>query len=741
MNRDAALARIYGRIGFAEDARAPGMLHAAILRSPYPSARIARIDANAARALSGVIAVATGAEAGRRRYGPQVEDQPILADGLIRYVGEPVAAIAGETEDAARRAVEFIEVDYEPLPAVFDPVVAVDPSAPLVHPDLEGAAGGSLNFDIRPRPGTNICHVYQLRAGDVEAGFREADVVVEDTFQVPSAQHVAMEPRVTLAEWCDDRLILTTGTQTPFDTRRILASLFDLPVEAVRVIAPPLGGGYGGKSFPKMEPIAALLARISGRPVRLALRREEEFVTANRHASTIHMRIGARRDGRLVAKEIVVHWNTGAYADSGPGVAQKGGYHGIGPYRIPNVAVASYCVYTNLPPNGAFRGYSATQPVFATERLMDRLAGQLGMDPLDLRRRNLLRPGDVFSTGETMGDVHFDELLATAADGVGWRAAHEVLPDGRRRGWGLGITLKGMQTPSRCAARVAFEADGTFRLDVGTVEMGQGSRTAFAGVVADALAQDATSIRVVQSDTDRVPYDTRTTSSRSSFMIGNAARRAAEALRERLIATVAARRGVLVEEIRLTDGAIVGPFGSLSLATIASEIGPIEVEGEFRNEGRLEPDSGTGVASSQWNQSAVGARVVVDPATGKVEVEHIHASVYAGRVLNPIGARLQTAGNVVMGVGSALFEEVLFDGGQIVNGNLSDYPIPSMLDAPREVTMTLLEQPGAEPHGLGETALPPTPAAIANAIAQAMGIEIRRIPVTPERVLGLADES
>jgi CO/xanthine dehydrogenase Mo-binding subunit len=697
-----ALERVLGRLRLAEEVRLPGMLHAAVLRSPYPHAAISRIDTAGAEAVARV--VLTGADAANGRYGPQLEDQWVLARERVRYVGEPVAAVAAETPEAARRARDLIEVEYEPLPAAFDPVAAAEPGAPLVHPDL-GDSGGSLNFELRPQPGTNVCHRFRIRHGDAAAGFDEAEVVVEGTFHVPSAQHVAMEPHATVAEWQGDRLTLHTATQTPFDTRRIVAKLFRLEPEQVRVIVPAVGGGYGAKSFPKLEPIAALLARRAGQPVRLALAREEEFVTLNRHASTIYMRIGARRDGTLVAKEARIHWNTGAYADSGPGVAQKGGYHAVGPYRIPHVTVDSYCVYTHLPPNGAFRGYSATQPLWATEQLMDRLADALGVDALALRVKNALRDGETFVTGETMHDVHFAELLESAAAGVDWSAGRrEELPDGRRRGRGVAVTLKGMQTPSHCTARVALGRDGRLRVYVGTVEMGQGSNTSLALLAADALDVPLEQVEVIQSDTARVPYDTRTTSSRSSYMMGNAVLAACAALR-----------------------------GKLPLAEGAEEL---SAEGEFRNAGGLDPDTGQGIGSSQWNQSAVAAQVVVDPETGKVEVERVHAAVYAGRVIDPVAARLQTEGNVIMGVGSALFEEILFEQGQVVNPNLSDYPIPSLTDAPGEIGVTLLERAGAQIHGLGETALPPTPAAIGNAIAAALGTTFDRLPLTPERILG-----
>lgn len=738
--------RVTARLPLTEEMKLPGMHHGAILRSPYPHALVTRIDASAALELPGVVAVVTrddilGNPAIDRHYGPQIEDTPIVATDRVHYIGEPVAAVAAVDEKTARRAISLVEVEYEPLDAVFDAVEATQPGAPLVQPELAAASGPALNFDIRPVPGTNICHHFRIRHGDVADGFAQADLVVEDTFYVPSAQHVPMEPHVAVATWEQGCLTVYTGSQTPFDTRRSLAKLFHLTPEQVRVVVPSLGGGYGSKSFPRLEPIAALLAKKAQHPVRLALSREEEFVTLNRHASTITMRIGVRRDGTLVAKQIVIHWNTGAYADSGPGVAQKGGYHAVGPYRIPHVAVDSYCVYTNLPPNGAFRGYSATQPVWATERLMDLAADRLGLDPLEFRLRNMLRDGDTFVTGEVMYDVHFTELLQAAADGVDWSGGrYEQLPDGRVRAKGLGVTLKGMQTPSRCSARVGVGRDGIIRVYAGTVEMGQGSRTALAQLASEVLGQPHHQIDVVASDTAQVPFDTRTTSSRSSYMMGNAVRQAAMQLRSRILALAADRLGVSAEDLILADGVVFvrdaseRKVGVRELVELSGE-GELSAEGEFRNTGGLNPDTGQGIASSQWNQSAIAATVVVDPETGRVAVEQVHAAVYAGKVINPTTARLQTEGNVIFGIGSALFEEIVFSDGQVINPNLSDYLIPSLADIPPTVTLTLLERTGAEIHGLGETALPPTPAAIGNAVARAVGKHFTRLPITPERVL------
>ncbi len=737
--------RVTARLPLTEDLRLPGMLHGAILRSPYPHARLRHIDPRPALAIPGVVAVVTRDDilsdpTLERTYGPQIADEPIVALERVRYVGDRVAAVAAEDEATARAAVQAILVEYEPLPAVFDAVAAARPEAPLVHPDLAAYPGVSLNFDLRPVPGTNICHHFRIRRGDLAAGLAAADLVLEETFFTPSAQHVTMEPHVTVAWWEGDRLVVYTASQTPFDVQRALARLFRLGLEQVRVVVHPLGGGYGAKTFPRLEPLAALLARKAGRPVRLALSREEEFVTLNRHPATITIRLGVRRDGTITAKQVLAYWNTGAYADSGPGVATKGGYHAVGPYRIPHVWVDSYCVYTHLPPNGAFRGYSATQAVWASERMMDLAAERLGLDPLEFRQRNLLRDGDAFATGEVVHDVHFADLLQAAAQAIDWpHDQRTVLPDGTIRAKGLAVTLKGMQTPSRCEARVGLTAEGRLRVYAGTVEMGQGSRTALARLAAAVLDQPLDQVEVVFPDTAVVPFDTRTTSSRSTYMLGTAVQRAATILRQRLLDLAAELLEADPRDLVCRSGRIFVagvPERALRLGEVVARTGRFELTAQaaFANEGGLDPDTGQGVASSHWHQSAVGAVVRVDPETGRVEVEHVHAAVYAGRVVNPVLARLQTEGNVVFGLGTALFEEIVFGEGQVLNANLSDYLIPSFADIPPRVTVTLLERPGAEVHGLGETALPPTPAAIGNAVARALGVNLTRLPLTPERL-------
>ncbi|MGH2995528.1 MAG: xanthine dehydrogenase family protein molybdopterin-binding subunit, partial [Gaiellaceae bacterium] len=594
--------RITGATRYAQDAELPGMLHARIVRSPYPHARVLSVDASALP--EDVVALTPHDVRELGLYGCQIKDQTVLALDRARFAGDPVAAVAGSTPEAAREAAELVQVTYEELEAAFDAVEAAEPGAPLVHDTWAISDNDAAYFDMRPQAGTNVCHRFRLRHGDPEAGFEEAEVIVDETFRTAGAQHAHMEPHAALARWEDERLELWTGTQTPFNLRSDLAGIFGIAQEAIRVHCPPMGGAFGAKTFVRIEAIVAALARKAGRPVRCVLDRGEEWLTLNRHPATIRVKIGARSDGTLVAKRVWCWADTGAYADCGPGVAQKMGFAAPGPYRIPHVWVDSHAVYTNLPPNGAFRGYGQMQCTWASEVAMDLLAERLGLDPLELRLRNVLRDGDAYCTGEEMHDVHFADCLEAAAQAIGW---HE-----NRRGKGLAVLLKGMQTPSRAAIGLERDGDG-YVVRCATTEMGQGARRAISLMAADLLGVDVTLVRFPDPDTELVPYDTRTTSSRSTYVMGLALERAVADLRAN------GERG----------------YGEIELA------------------GGLDPDTGQGIASHHWHQGAAAAEVRVDEETGKVDVLRVHASVYAGRVVNRAGAELQNEGSMIMGLGTA----------------------------------------------------------------------------------------
>ena len=681
-------ARVTGAIRYSQDIRAEGMLHARFVRSPVAHARIVSVDTSAVP--EGVVVLRPEDVAELGRYGPQIKDQEALPQERVRYAGDVVCAVAAETPEEADEAVNLVDVEYEELSAVFDERAASASDAPLLHEHAHLSKDDAAYFGIRPQRGTNTCHLFRLRHGDVEAGFEAADAVVEETYRTAGAAHAPMEPNAAVARWDGDRLEVTTGTQTPFNLRTDLAGLLGIDEERVRIISPPMGGAFGAKTFVRTEAIAAALARKAERPVKVVLGHDEMWLTLNRHPATVRVKIGARSDGTLVACEVECWANTGAYADCGPGVAQKMGFAAPGPYRIANVRVDSRAVYTNLPPNGAFRGYGQMQSTWARERTMDLLAEKLDIDPLDLRMKNILEDGDTYCTGETMHDVHFKELLQNAADAVLWSEGRE--------GKGLCVMLKGMQTPSRASIAVEDNADGTYTVLCATAEMGQGSKKVMRMMAAELLGVDVENVSCPDPDTDVVPYDTRTTSSRSTHMMSRALKVAVADLEQN------GKRGY----------------------------------GEVVDEGGLDPDTGQGVASSHWHQGAAAAEVEVDEETGKFSVVRLHAPIYAGRVINRPAAELQNEGSMIMGLGTALFESNDFDEGQITNANLSDYNIPAMDDMPDTLSHELVEREGGEVQGLGETALPPVPPAIGNAL-YSLGIHVTELPISPERVLDAVD--
>ena len=725
-----ALDRVRGSVAYPSQLRLPGMLVAAVRRSPIPHGRILRIDLKEAEQVPGVVAVLSGLDRGRPGspdwlYGALLKDQPLLAAERVRYVGEPIALVAAENFTAAAAAAEAIQVDTEEEAAVYDPVEAARPGAPVLH---EG------------RPDNCFVHG-KLRHGDVEAGFKRADFVLEETFTSPVAQQTSLEPHSVVAQWDGSRLTVWTGSQAPYIVRRVLAEIFHLEPEQVRVVVPPLGGGYGGKGHVRIEPmVAALAAKTGGRPVKLVLSRAEEFATVTKHAAIITIKSGVKADGDLTARQITLHWGGGAYADASPGLVRAGIVRSVGPYRIPAVQVDSFGVYTNLPPAAAYRGAMSSQTTWASESHTDSIARRLGIDPLEYRRRGLLRPGDTFATGETMHDIHFLECLEASAESLGWASARPPDIGPLRRGRGLAVMMKSTLATSRSSCRLELDEDGGLTLYTSTVEMGQGAHTALAQLASEFVGVPLHRVRVRGPDTQVTPFDSTTSASRSTGMMGEAIRKAASSLRDKLIEAAAPLLEVPPEELEWAPEAVrlaAAPDLCLSYADILRRHGlrAIEASGTHETEGGIDQETGQGVASPHWHQGAGACEVEVDTETGKVRVLRYAAAAYAGKVVNPILARLQNEGNVVFGLGPALLEEVVFDHGQPVNPNLSDYMLPSFLDVPADLVTRLLEAEGAEIHGIGEMTLPPVAPAIANAVFDAVGVRIRDLPITAEKVL------
>lgn len=725
-----AVARVRGEIAYAVDLELPDMLVARVLRSPIPHGRIVGLDPSEAISNPGVAAVLTAADFDPARsltlhYGAIIPDQPVVGIDRVRYLGEPLAVVAAEDGAAAEAALEAVRIDLAEEPAIYDPLEAIAPGAPNIHTEHAD----------------NIFIHGKLRHGDLEAGFAQADDVIEETYTSPLAQQSSLEPHTAVAQWRSDYLTVWTGAQAPYAVRRVLAEIFGLSPDHVRIIVPPLGGGYGGKGHIRIEPLVAAVARkTEGRPVKLTLTRAEEFVTVTKHAVVITIKTGFRRDGELTARQLTLHWGAGAYADVSPGLIQASVPRSIGPYRIPAVQVDAYGVYTNLPPAGAYRGAMSSQTTWAYESHMDSISHRLEMDPLELRRRNMLRSGDRFSTGETLIDIHFTECLEAAARGLGWGGPAPKTAGPLRRGRGLAVMMKSTIARSASECRLVLDDNGLLTLYTSTVEMGQGSHTALAQIASEATDVPMERVRIVGPDTALTPYDTTTSASRSTNMMGEAVLDAADRLQERLKEVASAIFEVEGHALVIKAGEVydpISPADRLPFSEVLKRTGltSIETLGRHATQGGLDPETGQGVATPHWHQGAGACEVEVDLETGKVRVLRYHSASFAGRVVNPVLARLQNDGNVIFGMGPALLEEMVFDQGQLVNPNLADYMLPSFLDAPQEMGSELLVSEAGEFHGIGEMTLPPVAPAIANAVYDAVGVRIRNLPITAERVL------
>lgn len=748
--------RVTGRINYALNIELPGMLVGKILRSPVPHARIVHIDGTKAERLTGVGAVLTRGDFGSQtgysgKYGRIFRDQSVVAFDKVRFVGDPVAAVAAVNQDVAEDALSLISFEYEELAAVFDEDEALEPGAPLVHDPRPEQQPMFTKLIQNLSGGSNVCSHFKLRRGDVEQAFRQSDLVFEDVFRSPAAQHVPLEPHVTVAQFFRDKLTLWTSTQMPHAVRSQMAELFNLPQARVRVIVETLGGGFGSKGSLRLEPITAFLALKANRPVKIVLSREEEFVTVCKHPATIRIKTGVMKDGSLTARQVSANFNTGAYSDIGPVVARNGGSAMSGPYKIPHVRIDSRAVWTNIVPAGALRGFGVPQAVWAYESQMDMIAERLALDPVEFRRKNLLRDDDIFATGEKLADMHYDELLERAAAAVNWsqKDARWLNQDGApskhsalRRGKGLALVIKATITPSTSAAILKLNEDGSLNVLTSSVELGQGAKTVLAQIAAGAMQAPLSRVSVSDPDTDLTPYDQQTSSSRTTYSMGGAIGRAADDLKRQLSEYGAELLEVSVNDLILDDGRVMvrgTPSRSLSYGEIALRSNQANLigRGVFSTRGGLDLETGQGIGSVHWHQGAIGCEVEVDVETGKVRVLCLSPSVFAGRVVNPRLCDLQLEGCAVFGFGQALFEEMTYgDHGQLVNPNLGDYNIPSFEDIPWKVNPIALEHAGSEDlHGIGETLLPPVMAAIGNAVYNAVGVRIHDLPLTAEKVL------
>src|SRR5213594_2179444 len=730
--------KVTGAARYVSDLALPGLAHARVWRSPIPHARIIETLTVRAAAAPGVLAVCAAADLPVKRlyFGPAYRDQPILAHEVIRYAGEPVVAVVADTERHAQAALALVDVRYEELPAATSAEQALAANASLIHPEIERAGHFRDLSGLRPIPGTNVCQHYAYQRGDLAHALEEADLVVEGVYRYPALSHHALEPHCVVARVDGDGLTVWATTQHPFPVRRELADVFDLPLAAVQVVVPLIGGAFGGKCYTKTEPLAAALAARVRRPVRLALSMEENARTITRHAVSVVIKTAVTGDGTLLARECDVVLDTGAYADIGPRVATKAGYRAPGPYRIPTLRIDAKCVYTNNVPAGAYRGYGVPQVTWAGESQMDVIAERLGIDPLALRERNRLKRGEEYVAGDTPLDADMADGLGQAARAIGWGA-----PLTRNRGRGLACAMKdGGGTHAVSTAVVHVNADGSVILLSGSVEVGQGARTALAQIAAETLGVPFEAVVVPAPDTSLTPYDHGTSASRSTTVMGLAVAAAAKDAREQLLALADKLLDAPPSALTIREGKIAHGNRTLTLAEVISGHFGL-VGGEVTGVGTFVPGKWSGSlggATVFWETAMGAAEVEVDRETGEVHVRKYVSAADVGQAINPRECAAQDEGAAMQGIGPALFEARVGERGQLLNPGLIDYRVPTFADLPEALDSLLIENAdGPGPFGakgVGESGTFCAAPAIGNAVARAVGVRLTELPMTPERV-------
>jgi len=724
--------KVTGRAEYVHNLRLPGMLYGKIFRSTVAHGRIKRIDVSAARRLAGVHSVVTGEDVRKLiaepYYGPAFHDQPILALDKVRYVGEPVAVVLASDLHVAEEAVHLITAEYEELPAVYDEVEAMTSKA-IVHDVLKPAGTFPDLKHMKGRTNTNIALDFHLRRGKAPEAMKTAARVFEHRFRTQQVMHTPLEPLVSVAESTDSSLTINTASQSPSFVRSEIARLLGWPENRVRVRVPFLGGGFGAKLYIKLEALVSVLSLLTKRPVKVSLTMEEQFFTITKHASTFRIKSGVTRDGRIVARECEVWWNGGAYADIGPRVTQKSGFTAPGPYDIEHVAIDSYALYTNLPPAGALRGFGIPQLVWAYESHTDMMARELGIDPVEFRRRNLLRDGRPQATGTVMRDAAIEKVLERLQALMEWRAPMDHGSGTVKKGRGIAIGFKACVSPTTSLAMVNVNADGSCIVYCSTADMGQGSDTAMAQIAGEVLNMAAESVTVVHSDTDVTPYDMATLGSRSLFHMGNAVKLAAEDALKKL--------NLLRNELQLPAEA---PIPEVFRKKYGMQAGNVVGTGSYIPSYKSPDANGlTDNATPFWMVGGSGAEVEVDTETGRVQVRRLVNVADVGTPINPKIVETQLSGAAIMQLGFTLFEKMHFDArGQLRNASFAEYKIPGLLDIPEAMTNeAVVAEQKTGPYGakgVGETGTFGVSPAIANAIQDAVGVRLTSLPLTAESI-------
>lgn len=781
-------AKVTGAATYVDDLQfGPNLLHGALKRSPIPHGIIKRIDVSKARALPGVRVVITGQDF-PGYTGLYLKDRRIFALDRVRFVGEPVAAVAADTPEIAEQALELIEVEYEPLPGVFDPEFGASPEAPLVHPDLGNYECVPFIF---PQPGTNISNWFKVRKGNLEQGWAEADLIYEHKYRVPHVQHVPIETHVCVAQQdINGKITLWSASQSPFAQRNLIAKALNIGHSQLRVITPYVGGGFGSKAGVSMEGAAVALAmHAKGRPVKLRMSREEEFhTTFVRQGMVAHIKMGMTRDGRITAMQNRFYWDGGAYTEYGVNITRAAGYSGSGPYYVPNIHVDSFCVYTNHPVGGPMRGFGMAEMHFGIEQHIDQMALQLGLDPVQVRLRNCLKDGQETLTGMIMHPTGLSQCIQKAAEAIGWtsppapplagegsrtppslagkgagglddsaeKGAGELGASGhKRRGKGLAAMWKAPAMPPNpgSSAVVRLNEDGTATVSIGGVDLGQGALTAMAQLAAEGLGIKIEDVRVNTVDTDYSPYEWQTVASRLTWSMGNAVLMAAEDAKHKILQTVAEAWGEDVNDLDIIDGEVVSYKSEESVPLKDIVVygmqrpdgtwigGPVVGQGRFMPEyvTPLDPETGQGPrAVVHFTTGCQAVEVEVDDETGQVQVLKIVSAYDVGRAINPEMVRTQMEGGAVQGMSTALLEGLILQEGVPKNPNFTDYRIATAVDAPLETENIIVEVPQDDgpfgARGIGEHPMIPTAPAIANAVYNAVGVRIDSLPITAEKV-------
>ncbi len=700
---------------YTADIRLDNALHVKLLSLACAHARILSIHREDAARVPGVRGIFTAADLPQPvpRYGPVYADRPMLASGETQFSGEPVVAVVADSSDAAETAARRVRIDFEELPAVLSIDAALDSSAPLVQ-----------DAALRPNDAlahTNTLQQWQFGWGDVDRATPEADLIVEHDYAFPMVTHFAIEPHAFLAAPDANGVTVWSPTQHPYVLQRVIAAALQWPIARVRIVAPDPGGGFGGKGWPKVEPLIAWLALRLGQPVRLVLTLEDTFQAARRASARMHARTGFSKDGRIIFQDIRADFLLGAYADIGTRVVSKASYSACGPYRAAHARITARALLSHTTPSTAFRGFGTPQASWAVESQLNEAAAALGIDAVEIRRRNLPAQGEAFNPNDTPADGDWNDALAKAATAIAWGA-----PLASNRGRGISLGLKSSSTASRSVAIVRLHFDGSASVLCGTSDMGQGARTVMMQIVSQELGLAPDRIAIVMGDTSVVPFDSSTSASRSTVFMGNAIVKACDSIKEQL---------------RHIANAMPGTDDMSPPDLLKAHFGPPRGEligiGEAGN--AYEPGHPLGGRAAFWELMCAACEVEVDPDTGETTIHKLVLVSDVGKALNPHQVDAQDEGAAVMGIGHTLMEQlVLGADGRILNLGSLDYRIPSIQDVPLQLESHLIENgDGPGPYGskgAGEGGTLAVAAAIGAAINQAAGVTIRDLPLTPEKI-------